>query len=225
MNLAAAVACILLVSALPCILMQYISSRALRDLRQRLDAAERGTMSADATERDDHESSRGLEEEVTKSQELVECMRRDSGKTPGGCLQTSGGTDAEAVGYKRRTGQVRDKTEGHADMDLAETLAWQDALKDFAEFRMQGSADAALKTSEREEGREHSISLARSAVIRAGDQLCRSQRDKPQVGCDARSQQTADGNRQRACSGNCKPRSLYPRRALSNGLETIPEHD
>ena len=208
--MAAAVACILLVSALPCILMQYISSRALRDLRQRLDAAER--------------DGRGLAEAVAKSQELVEWIRRGSGEKQGGCHQTGRGTDAGGVGCKRPTGhegQIRDATEQPPAMDLAVTLAWQDALKDFAEFRTQGRAAAALKTSEREGGREHSI----STVIRAGDLLCRSQRDKPQVGCDAGSQQTADGSRQRARSGDCKSRSLYSRRSVSDRLETIPEHD
>jgi hypothetical protein len=94
MHLAAAILCILLVSALPCILMQYAASRALRDLRQRLDAVECGATSADATD----ESSQRLEEAVAKNQELLERICRHSGEAPGRHRRTSRRADAEGLG-------------------------------------------------------------------------------------------------------------------------------
>ena len=332
MHLAAAILCILLVSALPRILMRYAASRALRDLRQRLDAVECGATSADATD----ESSQRLEEAVAKNQELLEQICRRSGEAPGRHCRTSRRADAEGldcetekpagsgssvVGERRGTlmmpghimphishvqwhtfkvnedrraewlenpddaawnpddaatkcqeinaikhmasmlarhdqtlydrcqklrrskGKISKATDREAAwsgrlgykaaqppaMDPTTTLAWQNALEDFAKARTQGPADAAPKASavfvQLEEGQGHSVSPARSTVTRDGDLTCRRQRNKTRVGCDAHSPQTADESRRYARRGDCKQRSKYTRRTMSKILAPIPEHD
>ena len=172
--------------------MLSLAARARRDFLQRLDAIE--TTAA----HDDHERSR--EGGIRRGSSETSCRQRYT----------------DRVAYTEDMGCKQWGQDLIQDMDMPEdfaaSLAWEDVLQEFQEFRAQARRAEALKASDALV--QHEGSPAQSRSTPSGKRLGSEQRSKVQDGHDASSCQQADRSRRRGW-----------KRHSSYDLEIIPEHE